>query len=229
MEGIAMVHDVNTSRLSGGFGLDRAAHGMPGTRLGLASATRDVDASLSVVTKEGDTVTLSASYDASVTYAAMGRRGHHGHGASFMSAQSQSSVSLQVTGDLNAQELADIRQVVERFMQDMRAMERGGDASVADVATFDATTLQSISATASTSTTVTLAGLSGRGPAQPTPVVPVVTAGPGQDSPARPAGLTSEDAGLLPADRPMLPARGPVTPLPVSIASVFEDVTAATN
>ena len=92
-----MIHDVLSGRMSAGVGrgADRDS-----TRASLASAQRDVTGSLSLVTREGDTVTLSASYDASVTYAGA-RRGRGDGGFRAAGAQVSQSFSLQVQGNLS--------------------------------------------------------------------------------------------------------------------------------
>lgn len=196
-----MVHDVQFSRAPGLFGFGGRAHAPGDSRLAVASAEREVAGTLSIVTKEGDTVTLSADFDASVTYARTGR-GHHG--AQVTSASVSSSLSLEVKGDLNADELAEIRQVVTRFMHDLRAMVRGRDRSIADVATLDASTLQSVSATATETNDVTLIGAVSFGRRNvptplPLPAVPVESGTDVSTSPANPALSAAEDADLLPA------------------------------
>jgi hypothetical protein len=117
-----------------------------------ASATRDVDASLSITTKEGDTFSITASFDTTATYAGIRGRGEHANAWSF-SASSQ--VSMQVQGNLNEQEMKDISRIVKTFLHDLRAMLKGRDVSVANVAEGNPSTLESVSATASSSTTLT--------------------------------------------------------------------------
>lgn len=191
-----MLQPVHVPDWSRHLGHSHRHEGMRGTRLGVASAERDVTGSLSLVTKEGDTVTLSASFDSTVTYAGLRRRGHGEGGAWTASSHTQSSVSLQVQGELSADELADIRQVVERFMSDLRGLMRGRDESIADVVEVDATTLASISATATTEQTLTLISAGGRRLAPPAPA-PFATGPDGvRETPAHPATPTSEDADL---------------------------------
>jgi hypothetical protein len=122
------------------------------TSVAAASATRTVDASLSITTKEGDTVSITADFDMTATYASL--RGHGGR-ASAWNASSTSQVSVQVQGDLSEQEMKDISRVVKTFLHDLRAMLKGRDVSVANVANGDPETLQSVSASAQTSTTIT--------------------------------------------------------------------------
>jgi hypothetical protein len=117
-----------------------------------ASATRDIDASLSITTKEGDTFSISASFDTSMTYAGIRGRGEHGNAWSI---SSSSQVSMQVQGNLNEQEMKDISRIVKTFLHDLRSMLKGRDVSVANVAEGNPSTLESVSATASSNTTVT--------------------------------------------------------------------------
>jgi hypothetical protein len=173
-----------------------------------ASASRDVSASLSITTKEGDTVSISASFDATASYA--GVRGRGGR-ASAWNVSTSSQFSLQVQGNLSEQEMKDISRVVKTFMHDLRAMLKGRDVSVANVAGGDPQTLQSVSANASTSTTFT-------GVAVSVAPGPAVDAGlPGNAPPQRLAGEDSGPiAGRSAADLPRgialpLPAPEPVT------------------
>lgn len=122
-----------------------------------ASASRDVSASLSITTKEGDTVSISASFDTTATYASLRGSGQRG---SSLSVSTSSEISLQVQGNLSEQEMKDIARVVKTFLHDLRTMVNGGDVSIANVASGDPKTLQSVSATAQTTTTVTAVGVS---------------------------------------------------------------------
>ena len=117
-----------------------------------ASATRDIDASLSITTKEGDTFSISASFDTTATYAGIRGRGEQG---SALSVSGSSQVSIQVQGSLSEQEMNDISRIVKTFLHDLRSMLKGGDVSVANVAEGDPSTLESVSATASSNTTLT--------------------------------------------------------------------------
>ncbi len=160
-----------------------------------ASAERDVTASLNITTKEGDTVTINASLETSLTYA--GVRGG-GKRADVWNASTSSEFSFQVQGDLNEQERAEIARVVKTFMHDLRALAKGRDVSVANVAEGDAQTLASISASADSKTTLTI-GAAVVGSQRPQP----------WDSPARPVDVTD---GSLPRDRVAIqPIAVPVT------------------
>ncbi len=131
------------------------------TSVTAASATRDITASLSITTKEGDTVSISASFDTTATYA--GVRGGGVRGGAW-SASSSSQVSVEVQGNLSQQEMKDISRVVKTFLHDLGAMLKGREVSVANVAGGDPKTLQSVSATAATSTTITAVAGSFRPP-----------------------------------------------------------------
>jgi hypothetical protein len=149
-----MIQGIHSGWAPGAFH-SRHAHRAPtsaDTIVTAASASRDVSASLSITTKEGDTFSISASFDATATYAAA-RAG--GQRASAWSVSASNEVSLQVQGDLSAQELKDISRIVKTFLHDLRAMLKGRDVSIANVADGDPTTLQSVSATAESTTTVT--------------------------------------------------------------------------
>jgi hypothetical protein len=212
MEDCAMVQNALFGRVPfwPGFGIrDTAGNAANApSRVNVASAQHDVSGSLSVVTKEGDTVTLSASYDATLTYAGI-RSGNRG--ARFSSAQVSRSLSLQVQGDLSEQELREIRQVVKRFMHDLREMIRGGQPSIANVTDVHATTLASISASTNTQDTVVAASITSR----PLPAaVPLGNDVP-QDSPARRAPLAGEDTDTTPAPSPLVSARGLDSTTPV--------------
>ena len=223
-----MMSDVRSSSFSGA-GVAGPWHSRGNSlRIGAASIERDVTANLKIVTKEGDTVTISAQIDQSATYASLRQRGHGGRvDAGATQQQSQSSLNVQVQGNLSPQEQADIAQVVSRFMHDLRALAQGKDVSVANVAGVDAQTLNSVTADSNAQTTITVVaafGLKASMPGGPLPVAPVTPdggAGPG-DSPAQP--LIGTDEGGSPATLPSSPqqARGMAGPLPVSAPPVLE-------
>jgi hypothetical protein len=161
---------------------DRAAEG--NASVVAASATRDIAASLSITTKEGDTFSISASFDATATYAGLRGRGTRG---SAWSVSGSSQVSVQVQGSLSEQEMKDISRIVRTFLHDLRSMLKGRDVSVANVADGNPGTLQSVSATAQSNVTVTavagsITGIPG-GLSQPRPGQPG-----GGDSDLRPDG-----------------------------------------
>ena len=168
-----------------------------------ASATRDINATLSITTKEGDTFSISASFDTTTTYAGIRGRGEHG---SAWSVSGSSQVSMQVQGNLSEQEMNDISRIVKTFLHDLRSMLKGGDVSVANVAEGNPSTLESVSATASSNTTITA-------------VAGSITAAPREFEGPRPLRPTFEDFDLhRDADRgPLgvaipLPAPTPFTP-----------------
>lgn len=181
----------------------RASEG--NTALVAASATRDVDASLSITTKEGDTFSITASFDATATYAGLRGRGESG---SAWSVSGSNQVSVQVQGSLSEQEMKDISRIVKTFLHDLRSMLKGGDASVANVADGNPSTLQSVSATAQTNVTFTaVAGSISRAPGELGPPRPQQPGG--GDSDLRPDG--DVDRGPLGVLLP-LPTPTPFTP-----------------
>jgi hypothetical protein len=99
------------------------------TGVAAVQASRSRDLSLSITTDQGDTVTLTM-HSATDVLAASYRdrvRGHHGrgqgrgHGADLASLSTESSMSLTVQGDLNAQELADIGRLMDQVGQAVKA------------------------------------------------------------------------------------------------------------
>ena len=132
---------------------DRAAAPAPATRFAGESIERDVTGSLTIVTKEGDKVTLSAESVASLSRAAVSTPEGRGVSASVSLSR---SLSISVEGDLNASERHDIARIVRTFLHDLRAAAKGRDVSVANVAGGHPSTLASVSAELESSTTVTL-------------------------------------------------------------------------
>lgn len=140
------------------------------TSMVAGSTSRDVDASLNITTKEGDTFSITASFDTTATYAGVRGRGERGSAWNF---STSSQVSMQVEGSLNEQELEDISRIVKTFLHDLRAMLRGRDVSIENVAEGDAKSLESVSATADTRTTVTLVAADIKGPPRRVPGGPL--------------------------------------------------------
>ncbi len=104
------------------------------------SAQSHLATELTVVTREGDTVTLDWSRDASVTYsnatAAVDRDGDGTPDATTEITSLERSVktafSLNVQGDLNEQELADIRRIVHAVKHALRDFAHGDAAGAAE-------------------------------------------------------------------------------------------------
>jgi hypothetical protein len=149
MEDTAMSHDFRIGGLPSfqAFGLPARS---PVAGTAVASAERDVNATLDITTKDGDTFSISADFDAMLTY---GRAGGSGRGGQFTANR---SVSVSMQGEFSAQELRDISRVVRTFLHDLRAMLRGRDVSIANVGSGRSTTLDSVAATAETTTTFTV-------------------------------------------------------------------------
>src|SRR6185295_14276096 len=79
-------------------------------------------ADITIVTREGDTVTLSSSKSAELsfaTYSALGQAGKASASLSGMTAELQRSTSLSISfaGDLNKEELMDIRRALQTFQK----------------------------------------------------------------------------------------------------------------
>lgn len=114
------------------------------------SAQRDVSGTLSIVTRDGDTVTISAELARSVTY-------DRGQGGTSASASAESTLSMTVNGSLDARELEDVRRAAERFLGDLRAMADGrDDVSLANVTAGPNGVLGAMAVSASTSSNVGL-------------------------------------------------------------------------
>jgi len=102
-------------------------------RLLLASATQQTDASLRVVTDDGDVVTLSAHQESSVTYAdhrrsVRGPEGSERQRVQVFEASSESSFSIEIEGTLDDEERADLEALIQRVATSFRRFEQGDDA-----------------------------------------------------------------------------------------------------
>lgn len=149
-----------------------------------ANAHREASGELSIVTKEGDTVTLSAHLEADATYASFRSRGAQ---ASYLSLESSSSIEISVQGDLSEQEMKDIEKLVKQFGHELRQYFRGSEgADATDVGQGSFSSIAGIAVHLESEASVTAVSVQTRGglPAPP-------AAGPG-DSPAHPAGEVSE-------------------------------------
>jgi chitodextrinase len=95
-------------------------------KLTAASVSESTSTDLKIVTQQGDVVTLHASLDTNATYASLRSRGPNGKiDAKSLSLSSQQSLSVSVQGDLNAQEQADIDQLVKRIGSDLKSFLSG--------------------------------------------------------------------------------------------------------
>jgi chitodextrinase len=95
-------------------------------KLTAASLSESTSTDLKIVTQQGDVVTLHASLDTNATYASLRSRGPNGKiDAKSLSLSSQQSLSVSVQGDLNAQEQADIDQLVKRIGSDLKSFLSG--------------------------------------------------------------------------------------------------------
>lgn len=146
------------------------------TSLAAGSVRQAVDGQLSLTTKEGDTVTISASAEASVTYAALRGRSADGRfAATATSLESSRALTVEVQGELSDEEMAEIRKVVKAFFHELRDAFRGRGFDVADVgdAGDGASTLAGFSVHIEASRSVTVvAAVARTGGALPLPVAP---------------------------------------------------------
>lgn len=161
-----------------------------------AVAERTVDGTLSLTTKEGDTVTLSAHADATVTYAALRARGDGGSfSARVTTLEASAELDLQVQGDLSEEELADIRKVVKAFFHELKDAFRGhgqdGDALAGGGP--EATTLASYAVHVESSSSLTAVSVVAHPAATPAPL------------PAQPV----DEDGVATGSGPAAPAAGP--------------------
>jgi hypothetical protein len=154
-----------------------------------------------------------------------------------VSAETRRSLTVSVQGDLNAQEMRDIARYVRRFLHDLRDAAGGGNASLANLARGDGSSLQSLTASIETRTDVTLASAGTRPDVAPMPVAPPHAEGAGGPAAADPRGdfhtrqggndHDGDDGG---AATPLL-RRGFVrpapTPVPVSTPPIVDALKAA--
>lgn len=103
--------------------------------------TRTADIQLQIRTDEGDTVTLtihSEQDQTSVTYRARGRddQGRRTSGLQAFQSTQSSQVDMQVEGSLNAEELADVKELVGRVQRAVQGFfADGGDVSLESLGT----------------------------------------------------------------------------------------------
>lgn len=161
-----------------------------------AVAERTVDGTLSLTTKEGDTVTISAHADATVTYASLRARGDGGSFAARVTTlEASAALDLQVQGDLSEEELADVRRVVKAFFHELKDAFRGHgrDGEALAGAGPEATTLASYAVHVESSTSLTAVSVVARPSAGPAPL------------PAQPV----DEDGVATGSGPAAPAAGP--------------------
>jgi hypothetical protein len=168
------------------------------TTLVAANAHREASGELSIVTQEGDTVTLSAHLEADATYASFRSRGAQ---ASYLSIESSSSIEISVQGDLSEQEMKDIEKLVKQFSHELRQYFRGSegaDANDVGQGSFSSIAGIAVHLEAEASVTAVSVHATGGRPSglgwspTPAPISPAPSPG---DSPANPAGEVSEGAG----------------------------------
>lgn len=160
-----------------------------------ANAHREASGDLSIVTKEGDTVTLSAHLEADATYASFRSRGAQ---ASYLSVEKSASIEISVQGDLSEQEMKDIEKLVKQFGHELRQFFRGSKgADATDVGQGSFSSIAGVAVHLESESSVTAVSVrsSGSRPSglgwSPTPLP--VSPAPGPDeSPANPAGEPSE-------------------------------------
>lgn len=153
--------------------------------LAQATAQVSVDGRLSLTTREGDTVTLAAHADASVTYGSLRGRSADGRfAARWASLEASTEYSLQVQGDLNEQELAEIRKLVKEFLHEMRDAFRGRGFDGEDVleAGTGSATIAGFSVAIEATRSVTAVAVVARPRPAPAPV-PVLPVAEGEAAP----------------------------------------------
>ena len=110
-----------------------------GATIVAANAHREASGDLSVVTKEGDTVTISANLEADATFASIRTRGAS---ASYLSLETSSSLEITVQGELSEQEMEDVQKLVKQFSRELRQFFRGSEgADATDVGKGDFSSL----------------------------------------------------------------------------------------
>ncbi len=182
-----------------------------GTGATAVSAQSHLATELTVVTREGDTVTLDWSRDASVTYsrstAAVDRDGDGTPDTTSEITSLERSVktafSLNVQGDLNEQELADIRRIVHAVKHALRDFAHGDAAGAAeDIARARTSgSLASVQAEFEATSSVTVAQTQARtSTLPPKPAVEPV--------PVTPAPITEVTTAPTPTPAPAVDADG---------------------
>ena len=147
---------------------------------------------ITLVTAEGDTVTLSASRSTELSFETYGSTGASAE------IRKNSEFSLTVEGDLNKEELKDIRKAIKTLYKAERDLLKGHDERAADrtakLANLDQ--LASIDAKMESSQTVSVTQTSVQTPAsEPQPAI---------EPPAEPP--VTETPAVAPAETPQLPS-----------------------
>ena len=178
-----------------------------------ARTTRSTD--LSIVTAEGDKVTISASATHGVGYAAAtGSSDGASVTAGALSVTDSSSLSISVDGDLNRRELHDIKKVVRALE---RAAARGDASRLLDrLSHAHLNSLSSVSGSITTETVVTATEIQGtQQPASATDA----SAPPPADTPETAGGTATPPpvAESAPSTTDVPPAATPVTTTPTTL------------
>lgn len=105
-------------------------HSRASERLLVATASQQSDASLRVVTDDGDVVTLSAHQESSATYTdyrrhSRGPSGSERQRLQIFEASSQQSFSIEIQGTLDDAERADLESLIQRVAASFRQFEQG--------------------------------------------------------------------------------------------------------
>lgn len=105
-------------------------HARTTERLRVATVSQQSDASLRVVTDDGDVVTLSAHLESSATYTdyrrhARGPEGSERQRLQIVEASSQQSFSIDIQGTLDDEERADLESLIQRVAASFRRFEQG--------------------------------------------------------------------------------------------------------
>lgn len=167
----------------------------PGATIVAANAHREASGDLSIVTKEGDTVTISANLEADATFASIRTRGAS---ASYLSLETSSSLEITVQGELSEQEMEDVQKLVKQFSRELRQFFRGSEgADATDVGKGDFSSLTGFAVKFDASQSVTVIAAV----AQPAGALPA-------DSPGNPAPVEDEGGAAEPAGQ-AAPVAGP--------------------
>ena len=168
-----------------------------GATLTAAVAERTVDGTLSLTTKEGDTVTIAAHADATVTYAGLRARGEGGSfSARVATLEASAELDIRVQGDLSDEELADIRRVVKDFFHELRDAFRGRGFDGEEMAESGSgsTTLAGFAVHVETSASLTAVSVVARPAAAPAPLPAQQVDGDGVATAPAPTGTNAAPA-----------------------------------
>jgi hypothetical protein len=123
------------------------------SRLNLAAVSREQSADITIVTKEGDTVTLSADSSIEAAYATYDKKAQLKGAYSesmgrLTSATVEREISISVEGDINDQEKKEIKQVMREIFKMMKDFLTGrlDDTAVSAVKDFELDTLANVEA-----------------------------------------------------------------------------------